>query len=253
MRSNDNAATNQAMSDSADKEKLREWVAQMDVVHRRQLMQILSEDTELVQEASADIAAARLRILSDERGLDWDSLTERDRERFLDMLIREDAEATQSSIGTQNSVSRATCLQCGREMSPHDLYRIYFSQRPVGTETVVGKLVVIDTQSSNAQFPLPSESEILIGRLDPNRGIRPEVDLSRYDPAARVSRKHARICVRGGQFFIEDLGSANGTFINGRIRLKPQELHTLQSGDVIKIGQTTLQFQITTLPSEGVP
>jgi hypothetical protein len=29
--------------------------------------------------------------------------------------------------------------------------------------------------------------------MDPNRGIRPEVDLSKYDPAARVSRRHARI------------------------------------------------------------
>lgn len=226
----------------------------MDLVHRRQLMEVLSEDAHLVHEASAEMAAARLRSLSDERGLDWDALSERDRERFLDMLIREDAEATQASIGNQQTTKRVTCFQCGRDLSPHDLYRIYFTQRAVGTEsvteTVVGKLIVVDSDASNAQFPVPSESELLIGRLDPNRGIRPEVDLSRYDPAARVSRKHARISVRGGQFFIEDLGSANGTFINGRIRLKPQELHPLQSGDVIKIGQTTLQFQIAELSPE---
>ena len=233
----------------SDKNKLREWVQQMDPLHRRQLMEVLSEDTELLQEASVEMAEARLRSLSDERGLNWDSLSERDRERFLDMLIREDAEATQSSIGLQHTTQKVSCFQCGRELTPHDLYRIYFSHRPLGTDAVVGRLMVVDSEATNAQFPVPSESEVLIGRLDPHRGIRPEVDLSRYDPAARVSRKHARIMVRGGQFFIEDLGSANGTFINGRIRLKPQELHALQSGDLIKIGQTTLQFFIATLPS----
>ena len=233
----------------SDKDKLREWVGQMDTLHRRQLMEVLSEDTELLQEASVDMAEVRLRSLSDERGLNWDSLSERERERFLDMLIREDAEATQSSMGIQHTSQRVSCFQCGRELTPHDLYRIYFSHRPSGTETVIGKLMVIDSDTPNAQFPLPSESEILIGRLDPHRGIRPEVDLSRYDPAARVSRKHARIMVRGGQFLIEDLGSANGTFINGRIRLKAQELHALASGDLIKIGQTTLQFLIATLPA----
>ena len=221
---------------------------QMDVLHRRQLIEILSEDTELLQEASAEMAVTRLRGLADERGLNWDTLSESDRERFLDMLIREDIEATQTNITSQQSMKKSTCLQCGRELSPHDLYRIYFSHRSTGAETVVGKLTIVDTDLPSAQFPVPSESELLIGRLDPNRGIRPEVDLSRYDPAARVSRKHARIMVRGGQFFIEDLGSANGTFINGRLRLKPQELHALTSGDMIRIGQTTLQFVIGTLP-----
>lgn len=234
----------------SDKDKLREWVQQMDLMHRRQLLEVLSEDPALMQDASADMAAARLRTLSDERGLNWDTLTENEREGFLDMLIREDAEATQSSIGSQRTYRKSVCLQCGRDLAPHDLYRIYFSHRQTGSDIVVGKLFVVDAESSNVQFPVPAESEILIGRLDPHRGIRPEVDLSRYDPAARVSRKHARIMVRGGQFLIEDLGSANGTFINGRLRLKPEELHALESGDLIRIGQTTLQFLIATMPSD---
>lgn len=239
------------MSDTdADKNKLRGWVQQMDASHRRQLMQVLAEDASLLQETSVDLAEAQLRRLSDERGLNWDALSESDRERFLDMLVREDAEATQTNAASQHSSRKSICLQCGRDLTPHDLYRVYFSQRPTSTDVIVGKLFVIDSEEPHVQFPVPAESEMLIGRLDPYRGIRPEVDLSRYDPAARVSRKHARITVRGDQFFIEDLDSANGTFINGRLRLKPHELHALESGDLIRIGQTTLQFLIAILPND---
>jgi len=38
------------------------------------------------------------------------------------------------------------------------------------------------------------------------------------------------------------MGSANGTIINGRNRLKPQEPYPLVNGDVVKLGETTLKF-----------
>jgi pSer/pThr/pTyr-binding forkhead associated (FHA) protein len=50
---------------------------------------------------------------------------------------------------------------------------------------------------------------ILIGRLE-------ECDYIIYDPLNRVSRKHALLIKEGNNMFIEDLGSSNGTFINGR-------------------------------------
>jgi hypothetical protein len=134
-----------------------------------------------------------------------------------------------------------TCHHCGREMMPSDLYRIYFGERPPSTERAAAMLVVMD-MDADASFPLLSETEIMIGRLDPHRGIRPDVDLSRYDPASRISRRHARITARGHQYFIEDMGSANGTIINGRNRLKPQEPYPLVNGDVVKLGETTLKF-----------
>lgn len=239
------------MSEGAsDKDKLREWVDQMGPTHRRQLLHILSQDTDLLHEMAVEMATEQLRRISDERGMQWDSLSEADREHFLDLLVREDIEATQHSAVSSSAPPRAHCLHCGRDLTPHDLYRIYFSSRTPSIGNVVGKLLVVDAEKSNIQFPVPADGEVLIGRLDPNRGIRPEVDLSHYDPAARVSRKHARIMVRGTQFFIEDLGSANGTFINGRLRLKPQQVHALSSGDMIKIGQTTLQFLTANLSEE---
>lgn len=50
---------------------------------------------------------------------------------------------------------------------------------------------------------------ILIGRLE-------ECDYIIYDPLNRVSRKHALLIKEGNSLFIQDLGSSNGTFINGR-------------------------------------
>ena len=100
----------------------------------------------------------------------------------------------------------------------------------------------------SAQFNLNEDGESLIGRVDPNRGIRPEVDLSRYDPAARVSRRHAKIIAQNSQFFLEDLGSANGTFVKGvggQIRLPQGKPHALASGDEVRLGETTLKFVVT--------
>ena len=87
-------------------------------------------------------------------------------------------------------------------------------------------------------FDQPSEV-VVLGR--PRPGVHVDIDLS---PDLRVSRPHARISAEGGNCWIEDLGSANGTFVNGRTRLKPQEPYPLVNGDIIKIGETTLKFAV---------
>jgi len=59
-----------------------------------------------------------------------------------------------------------------------------------------------------------------------------------------VSRKHARIVRRNGAYFIEDLGSTNGTFVNRGRRLLPGTPQVLSEGDEIIVGKTFLRFQI---------
>jgi len=135
------------------------------------------------------------------------------------------------------------CVHCGHEMSADDVFCAFCGQKQ--TRKGTAKLVVVGTTEMTAQFQLNDDGESLIGRMDPNRGIRPEVDLSRYDPAARVSRKHAKIIAQGSKFFIEDLGSANGTFLNGQIRLSQGKQHPLVSGDEVRLGETTLKFVVT--------
>jgi pSer/pThr/pTyr-binding forkhead associated (FHA) protein len=81
-------------------------------------------------------------------------------------------------------------------------------------------------------FPL-SGNQIVIGREE-------GMDIALQDPES--SRRHALVSWRGGQFVIEDLGSTNGTFVNGVQITAPQ---VLNPGDSIGIGQTALVFHTT--------
>ncbi|HEV7844523.1 MAG TPA: FHA domain-containing protein [Pyrinomonadaceae bacterium] len=105
------------------------------------------------------------------------------------------------------------------------------------------KLVIERGRSAGKQFPL-SDDESQIGRWDADGGIFPDVDLDADDPEAKVSRRHARIMRRNGQYYIEDLGSTNGTFINRGRRLLPGDRHPLRDGDEIIVGKTFLRFHI---------
>jgi pSer/pThr/pTyr-binding forkhead associated (FHA) protein len=58
---------------------------------------------------------------------------------------------------------------------------------------------------------------------------------------AEVSRKHARLNFQGGKYVLEDLGSTNGTFVNGQRLVSPV---VLKSGDVVSLGeQIVLMFE----------
>jgi hypothetical protein len=105
------------------------------------------------------------------------------------------------------------------------------------------KLVIERGKSAGKIFPV-NQRDTNIGRWDADGGIFPEIDLEPDDAEAKVSRRHARIVCRDGQYFIEDLGSTNGTFINRGKRLLPGNSHPLKDGDEIIVGKTFLRFYI---------
>ena len=74
-----------------------------------------------------------------------------------------------------------------------------------------------------------------VDRDDITMGRSPKVDLQLNDVG--VSRKHARIRRTGEEVFVEDLQSANGTYINGR---RVTADYQLQDGDKITLGTTTI-------------
>ncbi len=62
-------------------------------------------------------------------------------------------------------------------------------------------------------------------------------------PLATVSRQHARITRIDGLYFIEDLGSAHGTLVNGR-KLNPQERSKLADGDMVELTKAVITCNI---------
>src|SRR6266702_4091149 len=73
---------------------------------------------------------------------------------------------------------------------------------------------------------------VIVGRMDPKRGLRPEVDLTSIDPGMTVSRQHARIRFEKTFFSIEDLKSRNKTRL-GDLTLTPLKAKLLRDGDVL--------------------
>jgi hypothetical protein len=80
-------------------------------------------------------------------------------------------------------------------------------------------------------------SIIRIGK--PNDRIPPDVDVSGFPHAEVVSRVHAQLRVEGDVYYVEDSGSANGTYVNG-LPLPVGNRHRLRSGDRIALGKNDL-------------
>jgi pSer/pThr/pTyr-binding forkhead associated (FHA) protein len=90
-------------------------------------------------------------------------------------------------------------------------------------------------------LPLAERSEFTLGRISEGQPIMPDIDLSPYQAYARgVSRLHAVLKREASHVFLMDLGSSNGTFVNGK-RLNPNVDHAIVNGDVIALGKLKIQ------------
>lgn len=90
----------------------------------------------------------------------------------------------------------------------------------------------------------PLTKAIHMGRLDPANNVFPEIDLSQEQGVEKgISRQHARIFKREGVVVVEDLGSINGTFVNGR-RLAPYLPETLHHGDQLQLGKLSIEVEL---------
>ncbi len=104
-----------------------------------------------------------------------------------------------------------------------------------------GSLHLLDT---GQVLPLSTRNEFTLGRVSEGQPIMPDIDLSAYQAyAAGVSRLHAVIKREGPRLIFMDLGSANGTFINGK-RLAPNVEQEVKHGDILALGKLKIQILI---------
>lgn len=98
--------------------------------------------------------------------------------------------------------------------------------------------------SSKREVEMPLNVITHLGRVDAASSVFPEVDLSDdSDISHGVSRRHARILKQAGMVVIEDMGSINGTFVNGK-RLDPYLPEVLNDGDILQLGRLLIEIKI---------
>jgi len=153
---------------------------------------------------------------------------------------REGASASSFSPRVELSAERLRApfsLRCGARQP------IAAASASLRAARATARLVVAGTTELDATFLLNKETN-LVGRTDPQSNIFPDIDLSRFDPETKISRRHARIWREGDTFLVEDLGSVNGTVLNEAVRLGPRQPRPLANGDRLRLGETTLHFLI---------
>ncbi len=109
------------------------------------------------------------------------------------------------------------------------------------TSVTLNTWVTLHLMDTGQMLPLSNRSEFTLGRIAEGQPIMPDVDLSPYQAyASGVSRLHAVIKQTSNRVLMMDLGSANGTYINGK-RLNPNVEHVLHNGDIIALGKLKMQ------------
>jgi predicted component of type VI protein secretion system len=93
-------------------------------------------------------------------------------------------------------------------------------------------------------LPLADRTEFTLGRSAEGQPIVPDVDLTSYNAYANgVSRLHAAIKLVNNRIVVVDLGSSNGTYLNG-VRLSPYIETPVSHGDLIYLGKLKIQVLI---------
>jgi hypothetical protein len=119
------------------------------------------------------------------------------------------------------------------------------SANPYATQIQMQMARLLHVQS-NTVLELPQHLSVIhIGK--PNDRVPPDIDVSGFPSSEIVSRIHADIRVEGDSYYVEDVGSSNGTYINN-IPLSSGNRHRLRPGDRIALGKgdrVTFLFQLS--------
>ncbi len=149
------------------------------------------------------------------------------------------------------------CSECGAQMIRFDGLQtqnfpdmpvpVDVTTAPMGEEAaeVAGAWISLHLLESGQILPVSERSDFTLGRVSDNQPIMPDLDLSDYKAYDNgVSRLHAVIRRNQGSVMIMDLGSANGTYING-VRILPNIEQPLRHGDVVALGKLKMQVALS--------
>jgi len=123
-----------------------------------------------------------------------------------------------SVCGVDNREGSFFCSQCGA--------KLHFMGMPPAY------LISMSPGAERERYPISSRVSY-IGREEMNQVVIPN---------EAISKKHAKLTFADGKFYIEDLSSSNGTFLNGtRVHART----ALRNGDLIRLGAVIVKFEIS--------
>jgi pSer/pThr/pTyr-binding forkhead associated (FHA) protein len=95
---------------------------------------------------------------------------------------------------------------------------------------------------SGELIPFDGRDTLIVGRAHHEQ--TPTIDLGPYDgKKLGISRQHVKLTRLGGQWYVEDLGSTNGTFLNG-VQISPHQPTAIGQGDYLRLGTMEMQFGV---------
>jgi hypothetical protein len=116
----------------------------------------------------------------------------------------------------------------------------------------LGKSAMLALRIKGRPDPIHIEitGQYVIGRVHPRSEERPDLDLNKFGAFFHgVSRKHVSITKDGNLLQIEDLGSTNGTYLNG-MKLYPHQPRMLRDGDELCLGHLVMRVHFLNLESD---
>jgi hypothetical protein len=122
-----------------------------------------------------------------------------------------------------------------------------YSNSAVATSPPKEDLVNLFIVDAKKTIPLRGRSEYTLGRVAEDQPIIPDIDLTEFEAYLMgVSRLHATLKVGPQRISIRDLGSSNGTRVNGQ-RIVPHVDYPLKPGDAVALGKLVIQIQISSV------
>lgn len=144
----------------------------------------------------------------------------------------------------ENESGAQQCAKCGSSLvitvpvppsAPEKGSLVKTEPQPIEMAGLLPNTLTLLVAGYTEPAVVPIQSEVLLGRSVPGEA-EPTVDLSKYNGhMLGVSRHHAKIVKTANGFTVEDLSSANGTWLNEN-RLQPHTPRPLRGGDQIRMG-----------------
>lgn len=154
-----------------------------------------------------------------------------------------------NNCGHDNREGTLFCTECGFSITDQGMGVATIPTRPVTQDPddssakatwgsarfLSGSMIILHIRDAAEPLMIEPAQRLILGRGD--NAYQPDIDFTPYGALEKgVSRQHAALEISEDTLMLLDIGSANGTFLNGQ-RLLPKQPRVLRDGDEVRLGK----------------